>query len=411
MFGSAEASSLRRATALRWPSGPSGAHSPEGRNCTVQPTIANRHRYPQLIPARHHGAASDSRLRIAVLAPISWRTPPRHYGPWEQFASLLADGLVAAGHDVTLFATADSLTTASLQATASGGWSDDLTIEPKVAECIHIASAFERAADFDIIHNGFDFLPLTYSGLVDTPVITTIHGFSSQQIVPVYERYDATTHYVAISNADRSPRLHYVGTVYHGINLRTFTYRAKPDDYLVFLGRIHPDKGTAEAIEIARHANRRLILAGIVQDTVYFRNDIQPQLDGDRVTYIGSVGPETRDRLLGGAVALLHPISFSEPFGLSVVEAMACGTPVVAFDRGSMPELIQDSSTGFLVRDVDEAIAALRRVPGLDRQACRQHVEQRFTVKRMVDDYVGVYRSVLGRERRTAGPAAAAGVR
>ena len=183
------------------------------RGCTVLATIANRRRYPALIPARHHGAASDSRFRIAVLAPISWRTPPRHYGPWEQFASLLADGLVAAGHDVTLFATADSLTTASLHATASGGWSDDPAIEPKVAECLHIASVFERAAEFDIIHNGFDFLPLTYSDLVDTPVITTIHGFSSERIVPVYERYDSTTHYVAISDADRHPRLHYAATI------------------------------------------------------------------------------------------------------------------------------------------------------------------------------------------------------
>ena len=153
-----------------------------------------------------------------MLAPIAWRTPPRHYGPWEQFASLLTEGLVAAGHDVTLFATADSVTTATLHGTAPTGWSDDPTIDPKVAECLHIAAVFERADEFDVIHNGFDFLPLTYSGLVDTPVITTIHGFSSPRIVPVYEQYDATTHYVAISDADRHPDLHYAATIHHGID-------------------------------------------------------------------------------------------------------------------------------------------------------------------------------------------------
>ena len=155
---------------------------------------------------RNTSTASGSPLRVAVLAPIAWRTPPRHYGPWELFASLLTEGLVAAGHDVTLFATADSVTTATLHATAARGWSEDDSIDPKVAECLHIASVFERADEFDIIHNGFDFLPLTYSGLVDTPVVTTIHGFSSPRIVPVYERYDATTTYVAISDADRHPR-------------------------------------------------------------------------------------------------------------------------------------------------------------------------------------------------------------
>jgi glycosyltransferase involved in cell wall biosynthesis len=311
---------------------------------------------------------------------------------------------------VTLFATADSETRGRLVSVVPRGYAEDLGLCAKVWECLHISEVFERAAEFDLIHNHFDFLPLTYSQLVKTPLITTIHGFSSPEILPVYEKYNGRTLYVAISNADRSQRLDYVGTVYHGIDLRSFTFQAESDDFLVFLGRIHPDKGAAEAIEIARRANRRLILAGVVQDAAYFRNEVQPQLDGIRVTYVGSVGPESRNRLLGGAVALLHPISFAEPFGLSVVEAMACGTPVVAFERGSMPELIRDGSTGFLVRDVGEAVAALGRVSGLDRRACRQHVEQRFTVKRMVDEYLRVYRSVLGRERRPAQLPATAGV-
>ncbi len=180
-----------------------------------------------------------------MLAPIAWRTPPRHYGPWEQFASLLTEGLVAAGHHVTLFATADSITTASLHATAPRGWSEDTRIDAKVAECLHIASVFERAGEFDIIHNGFDFLPLTYSDLVTTPVVTTIHGFSSDRIIPVYERYDSTTAYVSISDADRHPNLHYAATIHHGIDIDEFAIHPSPGEHLLFFGRIHPDKGTA----------------------------------------------------------------------------------------------------------------------------------------------------------------------
>ena len=197
------------------------------------------------VPPTSQRDVATSALRIGVLAPIAWRTPPRHYGPWELFASLLADGLVAAGHDVTLFATADSITTATLRSTSRTGGTRTTTIEPKVAEALHIAEVFEHAADLDVIHNGFDFLPLTYSGLVDTPVVTTIHGFSSPRIVPVYERYDATTTYVAISDADRHPALHYAATIHHGIDTDAFAVDPHPGDHLLFFGRIHPDKGTA----------------------------------------------------------------------------------------------------------------------------------------------------------------------
>ena len=329
-----------------------------------------------------------------MLAPIAWRTPPRHYGPWEQFASLLADGLVAAGHDVTLFATADSLTTATLHATAPGGWSDDPGIEPKVAECLHIASMFERAADFDIIHNGFDFLPLTYSGLVDTPVVTTIHGFSSERIVPVYERYDATTRYVAISDSDRHPRLHYAATIHHGIDTAAFGVAPTPGDHLLYFGRIHPDKGTAHAIEVARRTGRPLDIAGIIQDRDYFRTEVEPHLSDD-IRYLGPVTALERSAVLGNAHALLHLIDFDEPFGYSVVEAMACGTPVIATRRGSMPELIDDGITGYLVQTVDEAIEAVHVVDRLDRDMIRVVAVDRFDVSRMVDQYVAVYAEVL----------------
>ncbi len=330
-----------------------------------------------------------------MLAPIAWRTPPRHYGPWEQFASLLTEGLVAAGHDVTLFATADSVTTATLRGTAPTGWSEDSTIEPKVAECLHIAAVFERADEFDVIHNGFDFLPLTYSGLVDTPVITTIHGFSSPRIVPVYEQYDATTHYVAISDADRHPALHYAATIHHGIDTDSFAVDPAPGDHLLFFGRIHPDKGTAHAIDVARRAGRRLDIAGIVQDERYFREEIEPHVDGDHVRYLGPVSVAERAEVLGGAHALLHLIDFDEPFGYSVVEAMACGTPVIAHDRGSMRELIDHGTTGFLVSDPEGAVAAVDAAAGLDRTAIRDIAVSRFDTTTMIDEYVRVYRRML----------------
>lgn len=332
-----------------------------------------------------------------MLAPLAWRTPPRHYGPWEQFASLLAEGLVAAGHHVTLFATADSVTAATLVATSPGGWSDDASIDPKVAECVHIASLFERADEFDIIHNGFDFLPLTYSGLVDTPVVTTIHGFSSPRIVPVYERYDATTEYVAISDSDRHPRLHYAATVHHGIDTGAFACADEVGEHLLYFGRIHPDKGTAHAIEVAHRSGRRLDIAGIIQDQDYFSDHVEPHIDGKQIRYLGAVDSSHRSRTLSEAHALLHLIDFDEPFGYSVVEALACGTPVIAYARGSMPEIIDDGRTGFLVNDVDGAVEAAAAVEALDRAAIRAATVERFDVSTMVDEYVTVYRSMLER--------------
>ena len=333
-------------------------------------------------------------IRIGILAPISWRVPPRHYGPWERIASILTEGLVRRGMSVTLFATADSLTAARLHAVAPYGYSEDPNLDVKVYEALHIASVFERAGQFDLIHNLFDFLPLTYSRLVDTPVVTTIQGFSSERIVPVYQAYNDIGHYVAISEANRHPDLRYAATIYHGIPLDEFTFRERPDDYLLYFSRIHPDKGAREAVELARRTGQRLLIAGIVHDEAYFRSWVEPFLDGDRIRYLGSVGPAERDRLLGGARALIHLIGFEEPFGLSVAEAMAAGTPVIAYPKGSMPELIADGVTGFLVPDLEAAEAALARIGELDRGACRARVECRFSAERMVDDYIRVYERI-----------------
>ena len=340
-------------------------------------------------------------LRVAVLAPVAWRVPPRHYGPWEQFASLLVEGLVARGVDVTLFATADSVTSAKLAAVVARGYSEDPEVEPKVVECLHIAHAFERADEFDLIHNSFDFLPLTYSDLVETPVLTTIHGFSSEAILPVYQRYDATTAYVAISDADRHPTLDYVATIHHGIDTDAFSLHPAPGGSLLFFGRIHPDKGTAEAIEVAARAGIPLVIAGIVQDQRYFDELIAPRIDGDRISYLGPVDAQERSALLGAPHALLHLIGFEEPFGYSVVEAIACGTPVIAFSRGSMPELIDEGRTGFLVDDVEGAVAAVGRTATLDRAAIREEAVARFGVDRMVDEYLAAYATVLDRSRES----------
>jgi glycosyltransferase involved in cell wall biosynthesis len=339
-------------------------------------------------------------MKIAMLAPIAWRTPPRHYGPWERVVSLLTEELVARGIDVTLFATGDSRTNGRLVSVCPRGYEEDREILPKVWECLHISEVFERGNEFDLIHNHFDYLPLTYMGMTSTPVVTTIHGFSSPKILPVYRKYNERTFYVAISDADRSPDLSYIATIHHGIDLDRFTFRPDPGDYLLFFGRIHHEKGARECIDIARRTGMRLILAGIIQDQEYFDREVRPYLDDDRVTYAGSADPEKRDELLGGAYALLHPINFDEPFGLSVVEAMACGTPVIAVRRGSMPEIIADGVTGFLVRDADEMARRVADIETIDRRQCSEWARERFGAQRMADEYLKVYEQIIGQTRR-----------
>jgi glycosyltransferase involved in cell wall biosynthesis len=306
----------------------------------------------------------------------------------------LTEGLVQRGLDVTLFATADSITKARLVGIAPRGYSEDLTIDAKVWECLHISAVFERAAEFDLIHNSFDFLPLSFSRLVDTPVVTTIHGFSSERILPVYQKYNGRTHYVAISDADRHPSLEYAATIHHGIDMGAFTITG-PRDYLLFFGRIHPDKGTEEAILVARRAGLPLVIAGIIQDRGYFERAVEPHLDGERVRFVGAIGPEGKSELLGGARAMLHLVSFDEPFGFSVVEAMACGTPVIASRRGSMPEIIMEGVNGRLVDSTAEAVAAVAGIAELDAERVRASVERRFDKDRMVDEYIAVYRRIV----------------
>jgi glycosyltransferase involved in cell wall biosynthesis len=332
-------------------------------------------------------------MKVAILGSIAWRTPPRAYGPWERVAGLIASGLHERGVDVTLFATLDSETPAKLDGVCPTGYAEDPTLDGRVWEALHVAHAFERSGEFDLVHNHLDWLPLAFEQLAHVPLVTTIHGFSGPTIMPVYQASNSAL--VSISLADRAPGLDYVANVYHGVDSAELPFDPAGGDSLVSFGRIHPDKGTAEAIQIAAAAGRRLVICGIVHDEAYFHECVEPRIDGDRVTFLGAVGPSGRAEVLGAAAALLHPVAFAEPFGLSVVESMMCGTPVIAFERGSMGEIVDPGQTGYLVQNVSEAVEVVDAAIALDRSACRAVALERFSAGRMVDDYLRVYDAVL----------------
>jgi glycosyltransferase involved in cell wall biosynthesis len=331
--------------------------------------------------------------RIAVLSPVAWRTPPRQYGAWETVAGNITEGLVARGWDVTLFATGDSITKARLHAVVAHGYEEDGAIDPKVAEYLHISELFEHAAGFDLIHSHYDFMALSYTRLVKTPVLTTIHGFSSAQIMPVYQKY-RDGYFVSISDSDRAPALNYLATVYNGIELALYPFQERAGEHLVFLGRIHPDKGVHLAIEVAQRSGRPLLIAGIIQDRTYFREQVEPQLTAN-VRYIGPVDVAGKNALFAQAMALLHMNTIPERFGLVLAEANAAGVPVIAMDLGSCREVIEDGQTGFLVNNVDEAVRAIERLGGIERNACRRRVQVRFSVETMLKAYERVYQTIF----------------
>jgi glycosyltransferase involved in cell wall biosynthesis len=337
--------------------------------------------------------------RVAVLSPIAWRTPPRQYGAWETVASNITEGLVTRGWDVTLFASRDSLTGARLHAVVEKGYEEDATVDPKVAEYLHISEAFEHAGEFDLIHSHYDFMALTYTRLIRTPVLTTIHGFSSPKIMPIYQKY-RDGYFVSVSDSDRATGLNYLATVYNGIDLSLYPLQDSVGEDLIFLGRIHPDKGVHLAIEVARLSGMRLIIAGIVQDEAYFREQIKPHLDDQNILYVGAVDVKGKNELFARARALLHLNTIPERFGLVLVEANAAGVPVIAWDLGSCREVIKDGETGFLVDNVADAVRALGRIPEIDRRACRSRVQQNFSIDTMVDGYERVYSAIFDLEAR-----------
>ena len=329
-----------------------------------------------------------------MLSPVAWRTPPRRYGAWETVASNITEGLVARGWDVTLFATGDSVTSGRLHAVVERGYEEDSSVDPKVAEYLHISEAFEHAREFDLIHSHYDFMALSYARLTATPVLTTIHGISSPKIMPVYHKY-REGYYVSISDSDRQPGLDYLGTVYNGIDLSLYPFQERRGDELVFLGRVHPDKGVHLAIEVARITGVPLRIAGIIQDEAYFREKVEPYLDGHSIRYVGPLDVAGKNELFSCARALLHLNTIPERFGLVLAEANAAGVPVVAMDLGSCREVIEDGRTGFLVDDVDQAARAVKRIGEIDRAACRERVRRNFSVRTMVEAYERVYARIF----------------
>lgn len=328
-----------------------------------------------------------------MLAAISWPAPPNGYGPWEQVAFDVADGMRRRGLDVTLFATANSRFDGKLVSVVPVGLNEDPALDGNVFSALHIGELFARAKDFDLINNHFDWKPLTYAlGSDAPPMLTTVHGFSSPQILAAYYAAAGRSFFCSISNADRDPGLDYVATTYNGVDPSQFTFSAAPGDYLCFLGRFHPEKGTHLAIEIAKRAGIRLKMAAIPQDEAYFNECVAPHIDGDRVQFLGAVEREARNELLSNALALVHMTTRPERFGLTTIEAMACGTPVLGARMGSLPEIVVDGVTGFLCESVEDAASKVPQLASLDRRACRARVESEFSIERMVDRYLDAYR-------------------
>lgn len=340
-------------------------------------------------------------MRIAIVAPLVEAIPPKLYGGTERVVSALTEELVRRGHDVTLFASGDSQTSANLVACCPRGLRLDAEARDYVASTmIELDQVYQRASDFDIIHNHADYCAFPFARLVATPTLTTTHGRLDLPEVQHLYRAFPDQPLVSISASQRVPlpNANWLATVYNGIDLASFHFRAAPGAYLVFLGRISPEKRPDRAIEIARDAGRRLIIAAKVDaaDRAYYEHAIAPLIRScPLVEYIGEVNEREKDALLGGALAYLFPIDWPEPFGLTMVEAMATGTPVIAYRAGSVPEVVVDGVTGFVCTTVHAMVDAVDRVHRLDRRACRAHVERHFSAAAMADGYERAYAALL----------------
>ncbi len=339
-------------------------------------------------------------MRIAQVAPLHESVPPQLYGGTERIVSYLTEELVHQGHEVSLFATGDSVTRARLQAIVPQALRLDPHCRDALAYHILLLDAVVReAAEFDIIHFHTDYLHFPLARFLNTPQLITLHGrLDLPDLQPLYRRF-ADMPLVSISDNQRTPLpfVNWQETVYHGLPEDLYTFHAGTGDYLAFIGRISPEKRLDRAIEIAKRVGMPLRIAAKVDpvDRLYFDEKIRPLLTDPRVEYLGEIGEDEKNEFLGKAYALLFPIDWPEPFGLVMIEAMACGTPVIAFRRGSVPEVIEDGETGFVVDNIDEAVCAVKNTGNISRRRCRRVFTERFSAKRMTKDYIGVYRAII----------------
>ena len=340
-------------------------------------------------------------MKIAQVAPLFESVPPHGYGGTERVVSYLTEALVRQGHQVTLFASGDSVTQARLvQACARSLRLVSACVDQLAPHLVLLEQVFRQASAFDLLHFHIDHLHFPLAVRQPIPTVTTLHGrLDLPDLVPLYQMFPSIP-VVSISDAQRAPlpSVHWLGTVYHGLPDDLYTFRATPGTYLAFLGRIAPEKGVEQAIAIAQQVGMPLKIAAKVDraDREYYQAVVQPLLRKSAlVEYLGEVGGATKDAFLGEAAALLFPIDWPEPFGLVMIEAMACGTPVIAYPRGSVPEVLEDGVTGWIVEGLEEAVQAVDRVPLLSRLRCRQVFEERFSASRMVHDYVKLYRQLL----------------
>jgi glycosyltransferase involved in cell wall biosynthesis len=338
-------------------------------------------------------------MHIAQVAPLTEAIPPKLYGGTERVVSWLTEELIALGHEVTLFASGDSVTSAQLEAV----WPRALRLDGSVRDCnaLHmmmLERVYQRAGDFDFLHFHLDYYPFSLFARQSTPYVTTLHGrLDLPEHQPVFDTFSSAP-VVSISHAQRRPlpQARWVRTVHHGLPERLLVPKPVKPSYFAFLGRIAPEKGIDRAIRIAQHCGVQLKVAAKVDkaDQDYFDGQIHPLIKSGNVDYIGEISDKDKSEFLSGAIVLLVPIDWPEPFGLVMIEAMACGTPVIAFNRGSVPEVIDDGLTGFIVEDVTGAIGAVDRLGHLSRAKIRRRFEERFTARRMAQDYLSVYRSL-----------------
>jgi glycosyltransferase involved in cell wall biosynthesis len=340
-------------------------------------------------------------MRIAQVAPLWERVPPPAYGGIELVVSLLTDELIRRGHEVTLFASGDSISLAQLESVHPQALRLDPTVkEYAIYEMLQLTQVYEQASKFDIIHSHMGCAALPYAQFVKTPTVHTLHGVFTPDNEKMFKRSQRQP-FVSISDSQREPRLdlNVVSTVYNGINVDSYRFYPQPDEpaYLAFLGRLSPEKGPHHAIEIAKRTGSRLKLAGKIDvvDQAFYDAEIKPHIDGDQIQYLGEANHVQKNVLMGGAVATLFPITWREPFGLVMVESMASGTPVIGMALGSAPEVIAHGKSGFLCQNVDECVAALAQVHTLDRSACRAHVQANFSAQKMTDGYEAVYQQLI----------------